>query len=234
MKCKFFLILAFTIFLSIQADAATIVKEALVNIPEDKKDLVFAAFNNVNVVYISDERGPFMVTLDENVKIPAFKPYVLKGTYIVWYYDENYAESQRKDYQGRDSGHKYSLYEATLTEVLNYQYKLLKRSSTDNTPYVDHVVINQLDMPQSFTEYLLDTKTNEPYIIETNGERFIPAFIAFNSGAIDLQKKLNGNGPQRYTRVGVDFLTFLDLVLKQVQTEIPFRVFRGDKIFDIK
>lgn len=87
------------------------------------------------------------------------------------------------------------------------------------------------DVFKAFTEMLVDTRSGDFYVFESKGKRFIPAFIAFNTGAIELQNRLNAQAMNdQYARVGSDFKSFLENVQKQVNTDTPIKVFRGDLV----
>lgn len=212
-------------------NAATIVKESLVDVPSDKKDLIFHAFAHVSLYYLVTEEGDGLAqqySQEDLGKFPGLLPKPPEGIVITLYYDEKMANEMKSTVEEKED-RPYVIRSTTLEIILNAQYAKigLSPSMDPSHPTPDFLVVDNPFRLAAFPEFLMNKVTGKPYVEENNGQRFIPAFIAHNTDAIKLQEILGGEGV--YQRVGQDFKSFLKFVEEYAESDTPVVVFFGSQ-----
>lgn len=232
-KFIFFFVLLGCLFSSTPAslNASTIVKENLIDVSPNKKDLVFYAFSDVPLYYLVSEEGDGLVdqySQEDSGQFPGLLPKTPEGFVITLFYNQHIA-NEMKSIIEKKNGRRLIIRSTTLKNILHKQYaRIGKPPSRDpNNPDPDFLVVNSLFHLPAFPEFLMNIETEKPYVQEHNGQRFIPAFIAHNIDAIRLQNNLGGEAV--YRRVGLDFKSFLKFVEEYAESDTPVAVFFGSQ-----
>jgi len=214
------------LFLSVANSSKAIDKGYLSKVPADRREKVFASFAQVPVYYlVTKEEGGTLVQQPDK-PLPSFKAQL--SYIVVLYLDPKVAEAHRLIAQGKDQT-EYTIRSSTLQTVLEAQYTAIGRPVPEDAGNPDFVVFQDLAGTPLHPEYLApEGNPKRPYVHESDGRKFIPAFL-FREEILAFQEKAAKKSGAKWMRVGQDFTSFLDFVAQHADSPTPVVVFGRQK-----